>query len=283
MERGRHAFTIIELLVVIAIIAILAAILFPVFARAKDAGMRTRDLLHIRQLSHSELMYNVDYDDVFLVFPFADVWSNPGYSNREKGPFWSDRLMPYVKSQDIFANIVNRDTVYYASGYWLPGASGPSDTQSKYRVTYAPNHMISRADRHPDRPGATHASAIDVPGEIVLIGPGQQAFTFSSCQEDPAGSRQMHYYWNISEDGQGYGFELWGGKNHLGGFFGGANFSFVAGHAKFMRATDGGTHPGDLYGWHGRDLFRAYFKGAKTRNLVGTDGTCPSFRGDAVY
>ena len=59
----RRGFTLIELLVVIAIIAILAAILFPVFAQAKEAAKKTSDLSNQKQLSLGHIMYSSDNDD----------------------------------------------------------------------------------------------------------------------------------------------------------------------------------------------------------------------------
>src|SRR3954469_17835340 len=61
----RKAFTLIELLVVIAIIAILAAILFPVFAQAKEAAKKSQTLNNTKQLSIAMLIYNTDNDDIF--------------------------------------------------------------------------------------------------------------------------------------------------------------------------------------------------------------------------
>lgn len=60
---SRRAFTLIELLVVIAIIAILAAILFPVFAQAKTAAKKTQDLSNQKQLGTAFNIYSADYDD----------------------------------------------------------------------------------------------------------------------------------------------------------------------------------------------------------------------------
>lgn len=65
MKHRNHAFTLIELLVVIAIIAILAAILFPVFAQAKVAAKKTQDLSNMKQITTGIFIYSADYDDMF--------------------------------------------------------------------------------------------------------------------------------------------------------------------------------------------------------------------------
>jgi prepilin-type N-terminal cleavage/methylation domain-containing protein/prepilin-type processing-associated H-X9-DG protein len=71
------AFTLIELLVVIAIIAILAAILFPVFAQAKAAAKKTACLSNMKQLATASYLYNADFEDTF---PLADLWE-AGFGN----------------------------------------------------------------------------------------------------------------------------------------------------------------------------------------------------------
>src|ERR1043165_8098446 len=92
----RTGFTLIELLVVIAIIAILAAILFPVFARAKEAAKKTASLAQMRQLSASVMMYANDYDDMFCPASLRDVASSADPI------IWTQILDPYVKNKDIF-------------------------------------------------------------------------------------------------------------------------------------------------------------------------------------
>jgi prepilin-type N-terminal cleavage/methylation domain-containing protein/prepilin-type processing-associated H-X9-DG protein len=71
-RHPKAAFTLIELLVVIAIIALLAAILFPVFARVREKGRQTVCLSHLKQIGAATLMYMQDYDETF---PFVLNWS----------------------------------------------------------------------------------------------------------------------------------------------------------------------------------------------------------------
>ena len=80
-HSAKQAFTLIELLVVIAIIAILAAILFPVFAQAKVAAKKTAILSNAKQLGLAQLMYGADNDDLFSpVAAFNDQWSAPSFA-----------------------------------------------------------------------------------------------------------------------------------------------------------------------------------------------------------
>ncbi len=102
-QRTKHrGFTLIELLVVIAIIAILAALLFPVFARAKDAALKTADMSNMRQVGIATLLYCDSNDDTT---PFA-VWS--GFETI------AGRFLVFAKSAAIFSNRKSR----FAEGAW---------------------------------------------------------------------------------------------------------------------------------------------------------------------
>src|SRR5436309_9431139 len=78
MKRREAGFTLIELLVVIAIIAILAAILFPVFAQARDKARQTSCISNLRQLGTGMMMYVQDYDDTYPAVWYTDTghWGN---------------------------------------------------------------------------------------------------------------------------------------------------------------------------------------------------------------
>ena len=87
-----EGFTLIELLVVIAIIALLAAILFPAFARARENARRAACQSNLKQLGLGYLQYEQDYDERFPVGPSADL----------TGVDWAERIYPYVKSTQIY-------------------------------------------------------------------------------------------------------------------------------------------------------------------------------------
>ncbi len=99
-KKKTGAFTLIELLVVIAIIAILAAILFPVFAQAKSAAKNTVDISNIKQLGTATAMYDNDYDDAY---PAARS-TTTNTSGLSCGPVWTVAINPYVKAAGVVGN-----------------------------------------------------------------------------------------------------------------------------------------------------------------------------------
>jgi len=102
----KRAFTLIELLVVIAIIAILAAILFPVFAQAKEAAKKTQCLSNTNQIGKAVQLYATDYDD--QIVPWLECSTGTGGANcvppwtltfdKNAMRVWTGRLQPYVKA-----------------------------------------------------------------------------------------------------------------------------------------------------------------------------------------
>jgi prepilin-type N-terminal cleavage/methylation domain-containing protein/prepilin-type processing-associated H-X9-DG protein len=91
----RRGFTLIELLVVIAIIAILAAILFPVFAKAREKARQSSCLSNLKQIMMAGLQYAQDYDEKMV--SFMNPW-------QDSGPvvWWYDAYQPYIKNTQVF-------------------------------------------------------------------------------------------------------------------------------------------------------------------------------------
>ena len=120
----KHGFTLIELLVVIAIIAILAAILFPVFARAREKARQTSCLSNIKELTLGALMYVQDYDECL----FGHIQSDYA-GGVPPSPFlnWAQQIYPYVKNEQIYL------CPSYRSATW---SSFPRDSSFGYGMNY---------------------------------------------------------------------------------------------------------------------------------------------------
>lgn len=98
-SQNRKAFTLIELLVVIAIIAILAAILFPVFAQAKESAKKTSCLSNLQQIGLGCQVYINDYDDMWL--PSYEYFDNPHQGGSANIHWWNEIAQPYLKSYQV--------------------------------------------------------------------------------------------------------------------------------------------------------------------------------------
>lgn len=107
MERKR-AFTLIELLVVIAIIAILAAILFPVFAQAKLAGKKTVCLSNVKQISLGTTIYCTDSDDVVPSLYYYDS-TDLSLPTTQGFYYWGIKIQPYVKNTKVLLDPLDVD------------------------------------------------------------------------------------------------------------------------------------------------------------------------------
>jgi len=108
----KAGFTLIELLVVIAIIAILAAILFPVFAKAREKARQTSCLSNLKQIGLAGLSYVQDYDEML----FGHV---QGYYPAAGPLTWTDQISPYTKNTQMFGCPSDKTSwLRYGLNYW---------------------------------------------------------------------------------------------------------------------------------------------------------------------
>ena len=140
LYNGKRGFTLIELLVVIAIIAILAAILFPVFAQAREKARQTSCLSNMKQLGTAITLYTDDYDETTIS---ADEVANPqsGYAQCA----WYEKLYPYVKNESCFiCPSMKKDDTFIKTGYLLNGLFAHGYTINTYIY---PAQQIALAER----------------------------------------------------------------------------------------------------------------------------------------
>jgi prepilin-type N-terminal cleavage/methylation domain-containing protein/prepilin-type processing-associated H-X9-DG protein len=229
----KSAFTLIELLVVIAIIAILAAILFPVFAQAKTAAKKTSSLSGTKQLALGATIYATDYDDIF---PF-DRGGDPGntyygetYVNGAMDPNapvnWARGIHPYVRNFGIYGDAVAVDTdTTNGWGCFDPSSVGGRATQfcgSKAFNALAQNKSVTAM---PEPAGTIIISDKTQKTKVSQSVPQWNFFSDASCPGvigKPTPNRCP-----TGTDGP---------TTHMN-FTLGANFGYADGHAKYAKKS----------------------------------------------
>ena len=199
----KKAFTLIELLVVIAIIAILAAILFPVFAQAKLAAKKTADLSNLKQIGTSTFLYQGDYDDAFYPHRFncpggtagaAAICEEYKDASRASGLkaeaesmqdtgngagalyryYWIFMLQPYSKNKDLFLNPAgdnkftpDRGAKLQCKGAGCTGTNyGGQNSYGHNDAWLSPAGSFSGADGQPQTISST---TVDRPAGVIMI------------------------------------------------------------------------------------------------------------------
>ncbi|RYG38839.1 prepilin-type N-terminal cleavage/methylation domain-containing protein [bacterium] len=195
MQRSK-AFTLIELLVVIAIIAILAAILFPVFAQAKLAAKKASDLSNFKQTGLGIAIYVGDSDDVYPLSYFYGPSQGQAFTDSY---FWSSKncVQPYMKNLDIYKSPVDTMTAAHDAAYYgiatdrrpvpismMANAISPAyemfGVANPQGLMPAPSSMPPYATTAP-----TSATAAPEPSTIILLANGYKEMygNYYGCNE----------------------------------------------------------------------------------------------------
>jgi prepilin-type N-terminal cleavage/methylation domain-containing protein/prepilin-type processing-associated H-X9-DG protein len=252
----RRAFTLIELLVVIAIIAILAAILFPVFAQAKEAAKKTQALSNQKNLGMAFILYTADYDDVLPNVTWQDSFNsaysipNPYGTNWNGTLAWPVSLIPYHKNDtkrgnknsilispnDVsVANFTKPDfKIMLEAVNWPNWEQFGTDWQTNAKIfplSFCANYGLSYSWSS-TAPGVWNATAYTGPRSMTtVVAPANTIFT-TEYGQGIAGAYQTNVYSNYyCQLGYG-GVDRWkNGRRYSGG----RTFTFVDGHAKFLK------------------------------------------------
>jgi prepilin-type processing-associated H-X9-DG protein len=209
---------LIELLVVLAIIALLAAILFPVFARAREKARQTSCASNLRNLATAILMYTQDYDEKL---PLA------AYANGASALTWHDLTDPYAKNTQIWH--------CPSSPLQLTDAGGAITTHFGYNAAYLTDMAtdFSNAGTH----SAVSLAAINSPTETLLVADAKSSVAASWCGDE---GKYMLAPSQTDAD-------CWGRPNPL--HFAGSNVAYIDGHVKWQLPTNFyvGQAPADRY------------------------------------
>lgn len=239
----RNAFTLIELLVVIAIIALLAAILFPVFARARENARRSTCQSNLKQVGLGALQYIQDYDGRYPV-ALPNDWVNPvepingpfpdlGWYFGQSGQNIPNRLYPYTKSTQVF------DCPSRNKSQAIGGSPVAAYAMNVYLSYYQPNVMYGPSGQSP-----MNESSVQQPARCIF-------FTETAVAPEPyaqpaADSGSYFYGPALPNNAANDISRLWNGAcagctttTDFSRHFSGCNFLFVDGHVKFKNRETG--------------------------------------------
>lgn len=226
----RRAFTLIELLVVIAIIAILAAILFPVFAQAKEAAKKTACLSNTKQIALASVMYMTDYDDILVPLAVrSDAGTvqgpqemNPGAPRFTNSNSFDLLLTPYVQSIDVWSCPT-------ALGFWKSAVATAPKPRPR---TYAMNKHVAvelGALAFGKIPPPVNGTEIQYPAELIVLSDGWNRGTYGHRTNFIGATNSADSACSSYEGATFSGTEQY--KRHSGG----ANYSLADGHSKYLK------------------------------------------------
>jgi prepilin-type N-terminal cleavage/methylation domain-containing protein/prepilin-type processing-associated H-X9-DG protein len=238
-NRRNQGFTLIELLVVIAIIAILAAILFPVFAQAREKARSASCLSNLKQVGIAVMMYTQDYDEVYPANYTYRPWSGNqgGGLDQSQGLFWwQDLVAPYIKNAAVF--LCPSASPHLAYTYGRPnGLVSPLIKDYTASVscdgrTPAPWNSAVACGVFVNGDSASRTLAnVEAPADTIAIFDGLNFELWRIEQTDAwVNSGRGPSFWGNDPDPVNHPFGHVA-KRHTGGF----NATYADGHAKWIR------------------------------------------------
>jgi len=176
--RAKAAFSLVELLVVVAIIAILAAILFPVFARARENARRSSCQSNLRQIGLGALQYTQDYDETLFRSFYGSATADSDATTNYK---WMDAIFPYVKNEQVFVCPSDSTITYHFRDGKNYGSYGLNGAYNVVGDAYTPPRSSANS--------LVSWSQIGVPSETVWMADNANA----PSPTNPGGSQA--FYW----------------------------------------------------------------------------------------
>lgn len=246
-SRDKKGFTLIELLVVIAIIAILATVLFPVFARARENARRTSCMSNMKQLGIGMLMYAQDYDERFYggsrVAPvLGQAWVDIG-----RGGGWAGASYPYVKNTQVYKcpSDTNKGSgsdlpVSYAFNVYTASTVLANHQNPSMGILFSEISGSSVNMTDPMEAGSLLSSVID-DGKILLtvasIGLPICCTNTGATAYHTRGAGVLFYDKNTGVTSRLDDSVEPGPHPTQPRHFDGANYAFIDGHVKWVKAT----------------------------------------------
>lgn len=224
--KKSQGFTLIELLVVIAIIAILAAILFPVFAKVREKARQTSCASNMKQLGLAEQQYSQDYDEIYSG-SFLDLGA-PQHKRR----VFPELLYPYTKSLGVYqcpdsTRHMNNDWADNCDPNPITCNKGAGITDFSYNAITEFNNDLGNTNN--DAANNPLAS-IDVPSETIMLMDGRGG-SFYNCWRTNETDIKGSFYGNTWSGNSNPGVSSIPEKRHTDG----SNYLWYDGHVKWMR------------------------------------------------
>jgi len=265
--KRTNGFTLIELLVVIAIIAILAAILFPVFAKVREKARQTSCASNMKQIGLAITQYVQDYDETFPLAQCGNVWDS-GTVNH-----WQAEIVPYIKASGVYGcpDDAGAGAVAYGAPGWSLGIASSYASNSSIGYTKefgwsgAWQGVMGLGDWKMANSNARPLSAMNRPSDTIMVceqytsdvtKAASSQGNWSAFSQGGALVGASWFYIGTMIPGQSStpndvypkGINGAVSTHHAGDL---SNFLFVDGHVKSMRPIQTNPQPGKDYDSNG--------------------------------